>query len=155
MIIIIIITGSRYEPAPRFGHSTALIGEKLFLWGGWQKGSPQVHTSQEKTLQCLKIDVMNLNKGEWSQLETYGEPPLGVRGYATEVIGYNLYYFGGYCGHDFCRHNTFKLVINNVPYCNQSMQSYHCNSITYCWLHNLLCDALLILVLVTFSFVIN
>ncbi len=103
-----IITGSRYEPSPRFGHSTAVVREKLYLWGGWQKGFPQVHTSQEKTIQTLKIDVMNLHKGEWSQLETYGEPPLGVRGYATAVINDNLYYFGGYCGHEFCRHNTFK-----------------------------------------------
>ena len=29
-----------------------------------------------------------------------------VRGYACCSLGTNVYYFGGYCGHEMCRHNT-------------------------------------------------
>lgn len=100
--------GSRYEPSPRFAHSTTVVKDKLYLWGGWQKGFPKVHSSPDKQALCLKMDIMDLNKGEWSQVETYGDPPLGIRGYATTIIDYTLYYFGGYCGHDYCRFNTIK-----------------------------------------------
>ena len=102
------LLGSRYEPEGKFGHCTTVVGDKLFLWGGWSKGFPQVHTTPEKISACLKVDVMNLNKGEWSEEEVYGDPPLGVRGYASATIDYKLYYFGGYCGHEWCRHNTLK-----------------------------------------------
>ena len=36
---------------------------------------------------------------------TTGTPPLGVKSYCCAAINDQLYYFGGYCGHDDCYHN--------------------------------------------------
>lgn len=87
------------------------------------------------------MDVFDLKKGEWSEVETYGSPPLGVRGYSCTAIGTKIYYFGGYCGHDMCRHSSLQWVI---PLCiilllstcvqyvvKWSMNSLFCRAIIY------------------------
>lgn len=96
------------EPLGRFGHSTVLVNEKLYLWGGWQKGFPEVHSSPEKLQLLSKVDIFDLYKGEWYRGDIQGDPPLGVRGYSCTSVGDNIYYFGGYCGHNWCRHCTLK-----------------------------------------------
>ena len=106
--MIYLCSGSKYEPVPKFGHHTAIVGEKLYLWGGWQKDFPEVHSSDEKTDLTSTVDVLNLHKGEWEKVEIFGQPPLGVRGYVCTAVGSNIYYFGGYCGHDWCRHYSLK-----------------------------------------------
>ena len=78
------------------------------MWGGWRKGFPEEHSSPEKTSLLSMMDVFDLKKGEWSEVETYGSPPLGVRGYSCTAIGTKIYYFGGYCGHDMCRHSSLQ-----------------------------------------------
>ena len=42
----------------------------------------------------------------WQQQSTTGTPPLGVWGYACSAIGNKIYYFGGWCNHDQCNHNS-------------------------------------------------
>ena len=96
----------KYEPAPRLGHATACVGNKVYLWAGWQKGLPSEHSSPEKTRLTSVVDVFDLQTGEWKQYPTAGSPPLGVRGYTCATVGTSIYYFGGWCGHDWCRHNT-------------------------------------------------
>ena len=54
--------------------------------------------------------------GKWEQQQTYGYPPLGVRGHACSAVQNDIYYFGGFCGHDWCRHNSlhcFNFVTNS------------------------------------------
>ena len=106
--LIYLCSGSKYEPVPKFGHHTTIVGEKLYLWGGWQKEFPEVHSSDEKTHLTSTVDVFNLHKGEWEKVEIFGQPPLGVRGYVCTAVGSDIYYFGGYCGHDWCRHCSLR-----------------------------------------------
>ena len=46
----------------------------------------------------------------WEKQHTTGTPPPGVRGYGSCCIGTGIYYFGGYCGHDSCYHNSLFLL---------------------------------------------
>jgi hypothetical protein len=60
---------------------------------------------------------MDLMTGEWSQHQTKGNPPLGVYDYASAVVGRNIYYFGGYCGHVKCYHNSlYCLNVDNMTW---------------------------------------
>ena len=78
------------------------------MWGGWEKGFPEIHSSAQKIQLISKVDVFNLEEGKWDTQDTTGQPPLGVRGYSCTSVGSNIYYFGGYCGHDWCRHSTLR-----------------------------------------------
>ena len=69
-----------------------------------------MHCSTQKTHLTSTVDVLDMQIGEWKQVDVHGTPPLGVRGYACTHIGSNIYYFGGYCGHDWCRHNTINIL---------------------------------------------
>ena len=46
----------------------------------------------------------------WEKQCTTGTPPPGVRGYGSCCSGTNIYYFGGYCGHRSCYHNSLFLL---------------------------------------------
>ena len=46
----------------------------------------------------------------WEQQHTTGTPPPGVWGYGSCSSGKDIYYFGGYCGHDSCYHNSLFLL---------------------------------------------
>ena len=46
----------------------------------------------------------------WEQHPTIGTPPLAMEGYASSNIGQNIYYFGGYCGHGKCYHNSLNML---------------------------------------------
>ncbi|XP_019857923.1 PREDICTED: kelch domain-containing protein 4-like [Amphimedon queenslandica] len=52
------------------------------------------------------MEVYHLVTGRWEQIPTTGNPPLGVRSYAAAAIGNEIFYFGGYCGHGDCCHNS-------------------------------------------------
>ena len=69
-------------------------------------GIPEVHYSPEKRKFLSSVDVFQSDCGDWIRRETSGTPPLGVRGYCCAAVGDSLYYFGGYCGHDQCYHNS-------------------------------------------------
>ncbi|XP_019855177.1 PREDICTED: kelch domain-containing protein 1-like isoform X2 [Amphimedon queenslandica] len=95
-----------YQPAERWGHSTVKVGDYLYMWGGDQPGLPGVHNNEEKTSICSVIEVCHLETGNWEQKPTTGDPPLGVIYYAAAAIGREIFYFGGYCNHDSCCHNS-------------------------------------------------
>ena len=42
----------------------------------------------------------------WQQFPTSGDPPLGVQDYAICSNGKHVYFFGGWCGHSKCYHNS-------------------------------------------------
>ena len=75
-----------------------------------QPNLPEVHCSERKTKLTSIIDEFDVPSGNWRQVKTTGQPPLGIRGYACASIGEKLYYFGGFCGHDWCRHNTLSCL---------------------------------------------
>ena len=105
--IVVLLIASRYEPAPRTGHTPLLVdGTDLYLWGGLLDSLPRVHDSPAKREFLSSVDVFQSDCGDWIRRETSGTPPLGVRGYRCAAVGDSLYYFGGYCGHDKCYHNS-------------------------------------------------
>ena len=67
---------------------------------------PRVHDSPEKIQLLSSVDVFQVDCGDWIQQATSGTPPLGVSGYCCTAVGDSLYYYGGYCGHDDCYHNS-------------------------------------------------
>lgn len=95
-----------YEPSSCVGHTPVLVNDKLYLWGGLVKGLPRVHDGPEKRRFLSSVDVFEIDSGEWVRQETSGAPPLGVSGYCCAAVGDSLYYYGGYCGHDECYHNS-------------------------------------------------
>ena len=90
----------------RSDHSTIKVGDYLYMWGGRQPGLPEVHDSEEKRAISSVMEVCHLPSGKWEQRPTTGTPPLGVISYAAAVIGKEIFYYGGYCGHDYCYHNS-------------------------------------------------
>ena len=77
-IIVVVLGAGKYQPLPRFGHGSAVVENKLYVWAGWQQEFPEVHTSLKKIQLTSSVEVFSLSKGEWQQLETFGKPPLGV-----------------------------------------------------------------------------
>ena len=75
------------------------------MWGGRQPGLPEVHDSEKKASSSV-MEVCHLASGRWEQKPTTGTPPLGVYGYASAVIGREIFFFGGDCGHPGCYHNS-------------------------------------------------
>ena len=76
------------------------------MWGGDQPGLPEVHNSEEKRAMTSVMEVCHLPSGRWEQKPTTSTPPLGVIGYAAAAIENEIFYYGGYCGHSGCYHNS-------------------------------------------------
>ena len=116
-----------YIPAKRYWHSTHIIGDYLYMWGGDIDGLPKVHDNEDKQRMTSVVEIFHLPSGMWEQRPTTGKPPLGVFSYASTVIGNKIYYFGGYCSHDKCRHNslnsltTDSLAWNKLFHTNSNM----------------------------------
>ena len=90
----------------RWDHSTIKVGDYLYMWGGDQPGLPEVHNSEEKRAMTSVMEVCHLPSGRWEQKPTTSTPPLGVIGYAAAAIENEIFYYGGYCGHSGCYHNS-------------------------------------------------
>ena len=95
-----------YQPVEVSEHSTVKVGNYLYVWGGRQPDLPEVHDSEKKRAMSSVMEVCHLPTGRWEQKPTTGTPPLGVVGYAATAIGNEIFYYGGYCGHDNCNHNS-------------------------------------------------
>ena len=102
-----------YVPTKRYGHSTHIVGDYLYMWGGNIDGLPRVHDNEVKRKMTSVIEVFHLPTGRWEQRPTNGKPPLGVYGYASIVISNRIYYFGGRCNHGQCRHNSVNSLITD------------------------------------------
>ena len=103
---ILTVDGWR-EPAGRDQHRTAVVNNQLYLWGGDQREMPKVHDSAKKRQFFSSVEVFDVNTGCWEQHTTSGTPPLrGVLGFACVAVRNDLHYFGGYCGHGDCYHNS-------------------------------------------------
>ena len=100
----------QYRSRWRDRHTTAVVGEVLYCWGGYQEGLDASHDSPSKRQCTSAIDAFNLLSGVWSSKPTRGTPPLGFRGVSCTTINNNIYYFGGFCGHDNCYHNSLNCL---------------------------------------------
>jgi len=76
------------------------------LWAGNQERVPSVHDNSQKRAFLSRVEVFHLQSGSWEQQTTSGTPPLGVAGYACVAVDSDLHYFGGWCGHGDCYHNS-------------------------------------------------
>ena len=79
-----------YKPKGRSHHSSVVIGNKLYNWGGNQDGLPKVHSSEEKRKFLSNINVLHLETGIWHNKPTAGDPHPGVIGYACTAIEKNV-----------------------------------------------------------------
>ena len=49
-----------YMPAGRYSHVAATIDSMLYVWGGWRKDTPKVHSGVEKIAITSTVDVLDL-----------------------------------------------------------------------------------------------
>ena len=91
----------------RADHSTILLKEKLYCWGGQQIDLPFVHNSEDKSKITSSVDIFELSKFKWERKYTTSNPPAGVLNYASTNIHNNkIIYFGGSCEISSCYHNN-------------------------------------------------
>ena len=77
------------------------------MWAGRVNGMPRVHDSQERGQFTSRVEVFHSDIGDWTRQPTSGAPPLGVVGYGCTAVGdHALHFFGGYCNHGDCYHNS-------------------------------------------------
>ena len=90
-----------------------MIDNTIYLWGGDSDDLPHVHNNEMKRKVTSQVQVFDITTGKWNNLSTRGTPPSGVDGYLCTTADDKIYYFGGYCGHDECFHNSLhKLNIS-------------------------------------------
>ena len=95
---------------PRAKHKAPVIGDSLYLWGGDQLDLPRVHDSPQKKQLVSSVEVFSFSTGQWSSQLTRGTPPQGVMGYSCTTSHSNIYYYGGWCGHDDCHYNSLNVL---------------------------------------------
>ena len=137
--LLLTVAGWR-EPAGRHEHSTAIVDDQLYLWGGYQDGMPQVHDSAEKRQFFSSVEMFDVNTG-WEQRTTSGIPPLGVVGYSCVAVKNELLYFGGECSHDDCYHNgvrtlststlQWRMVAPSTIEDGAPMKKHHCGMVHF------------------------
>ena len=119
----------QYQLGWRSQHTTAVVGEVLYCWGGFREGLVGSHDSPTKRQCTSAIDAFNLLSGVWSSQPTRGTPPLGIIGVSCTTINNNIYYFGGYCGHDTCNHNSLN-CLDTLTLQWKELQSTNNNSVS-------------------------
>ena len=95
-----------YEPEGRSRHTSNIVGNHLYVWSGDQDDFPISHNDEPKRKVTSCVEIMDLDTGKWKQVATTGNPPLGVTRYSSAVIENSILYFGGYCSHGDCYHNS-------------------------------------------------
>ena len=107
----VIITTGLHEFKGGSEHKAPVIGDSLYLWAGNQVDFPfYVHDSFEKRRQASTVKVFSFSTGQWSSQLTRGTPPQGVAGYSCATSHSNIYYYGGWCGHDNCYYNSLNVL---------------------------------------------
>ena len=110
MKIRYLIFFAEYKLDKRAWHSTQVIDDSLYLWSGDQPNFPKVHNNNEKKRLTSQVQVFNIISGKWDTKPTRGNPPLGVSGYSCATLNNKIYYFGGFCRHDICYHNSLNVL---------------------------------------------
>ena len=90
----------------RVNHSTILVRNKLYCWGGDQNDLPLVHDSEDKRKITSTVNVFEFSTFKWERKSTTNNPPAGVMKYASTSIKDSVLYFGGNCKTRDCFHNN-------------------------------------------------
>ena len=102
---------SGFEPAERWGHNAVFCNNLIYLWGGRTHSSPMNHNDARKTELMSQIFTFDVTTCGWTQKKASGNTPLGIRSFAAVSYGSDrLLHFGGYCGHDYCWHNSLHTL---------------------------------------------
>ena len=105
---ILSFSTGQYKLNERITHHTQVIGDSLYLWGGVQPNLPKVHNNDEKKRLTSQVQIFKITSGKWDSKSTRGNPPMGVVSYSYAVFRNKIYYFGGWCYHDNCYHNSLN-----------------------------------------------
>ena len=135
-----VLLSGEYQLGWRSGHSTVVINNILYCWGGNQKNLPKVHDNEEKRTIMSFIDLFHLPTLTWERRSTTGTPPVGVLNYACTNLGKNIFYYGGCCKYGECYHNNlyelnylynnWREVVNSTPD-NVPMKKIRCGMISF------------------------
>ena len=109
-LLLYLVLYTVYQPEGRNRHTSNIVGNHLYVWSGYQRGLPRSHNDESKRKFTSCVEIMDLDTGKWKQAATTGNPPLGVTGYSSAVIENSILYFGGYCNHGRCYHNSVTLL---------------------------------------------
>ena len=110
---------TEYQPNGRSEHTSQIIGNNLYISSAYQKDYPPIHDGEAKRRYNSHVEILNLATGNWRQCTTTGNPPLSVAGYTSAVIDNNIIYFGGFCGHDRCYHNSVHSLSVDTMHCEE------------------------------------
>ena len=134
------LLSGEYQLGWRSEHSTVVINNILYCWGGDQKNLPKVHDNEEKRKITSSIDFFHLRTFKWERRSTKGTPPVGVMSYACVNINNYIFYFGGDCKPSDCYHNNlyelnslnniWREIINSTPE-NVPMKKIGCGMISF------------------------
>ena len=106
-----------YEPAKRSNHSTVIIGDCLYMWGGKRDDHPKKHNIKTERRDSSFVEVLHLPTGRWEQKPTTGDPPLGIMDYAAVAIGNEIFYYGGQCSHHHYEYNVlYSLNVDTLKW---------------------------------------
>ena len=124
----------------RTSHSTILLRNKIYCWGGKQNDLPRVHDSEDKRKITSTMDIFELSTFKWERKSTTSIPPTGVIHYACTSIKDSVLCFGGNCKTLDCFHNSlYKLntltlnwnEINTITTDNIPMRKHGCGMISF------------------------
>ena len=126
----------------RTHHSTILVRNKLYCWGGTQKDLPRplVHDSEDKRKITSSVDIFELETLKWEGKSTTSNPPAGVICSASTSIKDSVLYFGGNCKPFDCFHNNLYELntltlnwneINTTTTHNIPMRKHGCGMISF------------------------
>jgi len=92
-------------PSARNGHTATLVGNELYLIGGWLGSTP---------LAAQDIYVLNLDRMEWREVRPEGDPVVPCNMHTADLLGETIYVFRGGDGknymNDLYRFNTVAKV---------------------------------------------
>ena len=95
-------------------HTTVMIGDNMYLWGGNQEGLPLVHDHPDKIKFTSSLHVFHVPTTKWEKRSTTGNPHTGIKLYSCSSIQNRIFYFGGNCAYYDCFHNDlFELNIES------------------------------------------
>nr|XP_020656610.1 rab9 effector protein with kelch motifs isoform X1 [Pogona vitticeps] len=100
------VTGT--PPSPRTYHtSTAAIGDRLYVFGGGEKGADPVQDQQ--------LHIFDSVTRTWLQPEVDGQPPAPRHGHITVAVGNRIFIHGGLAGDTFYD-DLFSIDINEMKW---------------------------------------
>ena len=92
---------SEHEPVGCWDHCSAIVDGKQYTYGG------DCEVDGPPTLKA--VNIFDPETTLWQQTPTSGEPPPGILGASCDVIGLQLYHFGGQDRYNYY-HNTIHCL---------------------------------------------